>query len=196
MKVPKSEFTGHPWRIHEIAADFEVEDVWELPGRGAVGDFPRLVEVFASLDTEKSSSPAVRALFALRWKLGQIFGWDDEKTGLGGRSPTLRERLSQDLRDGPSGPETGLPFSSLYLTGDEWAAEIANQTMHGVVHIGYVPDSAGSYRALMTVLVKPNGFFGRAYMAAIRPFRHMLVYPALMRQVGSAWERARQPVPA
>lgn len=195
MTVPNSEFTGRPWRIHEIAGDFDVEDVWELPGRGGPGEFGRLVGAFAALDTDKSSSPAVRALFALRWKLGEMFGWDDEKTGLGARTPTLRERLPQDLRDGPSGPDSALPFSPLYLTDDEWAGEIANQTMHGVVHLGYVPGGPDNYRALMTVLVKPNGFFGRAYMAAIRPFRHLIVYPALMRQVGTAWERARESAP-
>lgn len=196
MKVPSSEFTGRPWRIHEIAADFEVEDVWELPGRGGPGDFPHLVDVIASIDTAKSGSLAVRGLFALRWKLGEIFGWDDGETGLGARAPTLRSRLPEDLREGPSGPETALPFSSLYLTDDEWAAEIANQTMHGVMHIACVPDEDGGFRALMTVLVKPNGFFGRAYMAAIRPFRHLIIYPALLREGAALWERARQRVPA
>ncbi|MEJ7569133.1 MAG: hypothetical protein WKF41_12805 [Gaiellaceae bacterium] len=37
-----------------------------------------------------------------------------------------------DLRDAPSGPDfDALPFTSLYLLDDEWAAEIANRTMHG-----------------------------------------------------------------
>jgi len=44
------------------------------------------------------------------------------------------------------------------------------------------PDEAGGYHGQMAVLVKPNGPFGNAYMAAIRPFRHLVVYPALMRQ--------------
>jgi hypothetical protein len=35
----------------------------------------------------------------------------------------------------------------------------------------------------MAVLVKPNGLIGEAYMAAIRPFRHLIVYPAMMRQI-------------
>jgi hypothetical protein len=195
MKVANNEFTGRPWRIHEVAGDFDVEDVWELPGRGGPGDFPRLVEMIAAIDTANSGSPAVRALFALRWKLGAIFGWDDEEDGLGGRTPTLRERLPQDLRDGPAGPQSAMPFTPLFLTDDEWAAEIANQTMHGVMHIGAVPDENGEFRALMTVLVKPNGLFGRAYMAAIRPFRHLLIYPALLREGGRLWEEARRAAP-
>ena len=36
--------------------------------------------------------------------------------------------------------------------------------------------------------MKPNGLFGTAYMAAIRPFRHLVVYPAVMREIGRAWE--------
>jgi Protein of unknown function (DUF2867) len=32
--------------------------------------------------------------------------------------------------------------------------------MHGVMHIGLVPDQTGGYRAQMAVLVKPNGLFG------------------------------------
>jgi hypothetical protein len=39
----------------------------------------------------------------------------------------------------------------------------------------------------MAVLVKPNGLLGTGYMAAIRPFRHLLVYPAAMRQLGRTW---------
>src|SRR3712207_6962224 len=35
----------------------------------------------------------------------------------------------------------------------------------------------------MAVLVKPNGLFGKAYMAAIKPFRYLIVYPALMRMI-------------
>jgi hypothetical protein len=37
------------------------------------------------------------------------------------------------------------------------------------------------------VLVRPNGLFGHAYMAAIRPFRHLVVYPPMLRMVESEW---------
>jgi hypothetical protein len=43
----------------------------------------------------------------------------------------------------------------------------------------------------MAVLVKPNGLLGNGYMAAIRPFRHLLVYPAMMR--GIERELTRRP---
>jgi hypothetical protein len=70
---------------------------------------------------------------------------------------------------------------------DEWAAEVANRTMHGVLHLGWVLDRGG-YRGQMAVLVKPNGLLGAAYMRAIRPFRHLIIYPAWRRRAvrGSA----------
>src|SRR6266487_6189377 len=100
-------------------------------------------------------------------------------------------RWPADLRKGPSGPVfDALPFTSLYLTDDEWAAEIANRTMHGVMHLGWVPDGTGGCRGQMAVYVKPNGLLGTVYMAAIRPFRHLIVYPPMLRQLGRDW-RAR-----
>jgi hypothetical protein len=99
--------------------------------------------------------------------------------------------LPDDLRHAPSGPKfDALPFASLYLLDDEWAAEIANRTVHGILHLGWVLDQAGAYRGQMAVLVKPNGLFGTAYMATIRPFRHLIVYPPMMRQIERTW-RAR-----
>jgi uncharacterized protein DUF2867 len=196
LRLPNTAHTERPWRIHELTRDFRVEDVWQLPGRGGADDFPRLVELIAAIDPGQGSSRAARALWALRWKVGGILGWDDEDSGVGARVSTLRDRLPADLRDAP-GPEfESLPFKSLYLIEDEFAAEIANRTMHGVMHIGRVSDGAGAYRAHITVLVKPNGLFGTAYMTAIRPARHLIVYPAMMREGRDLWERAGRSTPA
>jgi len=191
MKLPNAAHTSRPWRIHELTGDFRLEDVWALPTPGGPDDFPKLVEGIASGDPAQSPSRAARTLWSVRWKLGELLGWDEPGTGLGSRVPTLRDRLPMDLRDAPSGPEfDSLPFTSLYLLDDEWAAEVANETMHGVMHISWVPDGAGGHRGQMAVLVKPNGLFGGAYMAAIRPFRHWIVYPPMIRQIGREW-RAR-----
>lgn len=193
MTLPDTAHTSRPWRIHELTRDFRVEDVWELPTPGGRDDFQRLVDGFVAGDPGQGSSRASRALFALRAKLGQLFGWDDPATGVGARVPTLRDRMPADLRDAPAGPEvTALPFSSLYLLEDEWAAEAANRTMHGVVHLGWVPDENGGYRGQLAILVKPEGRLGRLYMAAIKPFRHLVVYPALLRQIERDWQAAPQ----
>jgi hypothetical protein len=148
MRLPNTAHTSRPWRIHDIAPDFRLEDVWELPGRGGPDDFPRVVQLAASFDPSQSSSRVARTLWAIRWKIGELLGWDDPDAGLGSRVPTLRDRLPADLREGTSGPAfDALPFTSLYLTDDEFAAEIANQTVHGVMHLGAVPDGTGGYRA-------------------------------------------------
>jgi len=197
MKLPNTAHTVRPWRIHELTRDFRLEDVWALPTPGGPDDFPRLVQVAASLDPSRISSRAVRSLFAIRWTLGRLLGWDGQGTGLGSRVPTLRDRLPQDLRDAPSGPDfDALPFTPLYLLKHEWATEIANRTMHGVMHLGWVPDGTGGYRGQMAVLVKPNGVLGTGYMAAIKPFRHLIVYPSAMRAFGREWRaRATDPTP-
>ena len=191
MRLPNSAHTSRPWRIHELTRDFRLEDVWALPTPGGPDDFPRLVQQFASADLSQSSSGAIRTLWVLRLKMGELLGWDAPEAGLGSRVPTLRDRLPADLRDAPSGPDfDALPATSLYLLEDEWAAEVANRTVHGVLHLGWVPDETGGHRGQMAVLVKPNGLLGTAYMAAIRPFRHLIVYPAMVRQIEREW-RAR-----
>jgi hypothetical protein len=184
LKLPDTAHTSRPWRIHELAPDFQLEDVWAMPTPGGVHHFPRLVQMTASLDPLRSPSRAVRTLFAIRFKVGDLFGWDERDPSL----PTLRDRLPDDLRCVPSGPESDVVHTtSLYLLDDEWALEIVNKTVHGVIHLGWVRDEAGGYRGQMAVLVKRNGLLGTAYMAAIAPFRHLLVYPPMMREVGRAW---------
>jgi Protein of unknown function (DUF2867) len=190
MRLSESAHRAQPWRIHALTADFRLEDVWGIPAPGGPDDFAAAVALFTSLDPGNSSSAAVRALFALRWKLGELFGWDGTDAGVGSRVQTLRDRLPADLRAAPAPEFEALPFRSLYLLADEWAAESANATMHGVLHLGFVSDGSGGHRAQMAVLVKPNGVLGRAYMTAIRPFRHLLVYPAMTRDLERSW-RAR-----
>ncbi|MEU9252829.1 DUF2867 domain-containing protein [Streptomyces sp. NPDC048270] len=194
MRLPSTAHTARPWRIHEIAGDFRLEDVWALPTPGGPDDLPRLVNQFAHGKGDPVPSAVGRALFALRWKLGALLRLDEPGSGVGGRVPTLRDRLPADLREGPRGPDLdAVPFTSVFQTHDEWAAETANRTVHGVLHIGWVPDGSGGYRGQMAVLVKPNGLLGAAYMAAIKPFRYLGVYPALIRGIGREWQSPTPP---
>ena len=185
MRLPNTAHTSRPWRIHELTQGFRLEDVWALPTPGGADDFGRLVHLLASSDPSRGSPRSVRMLWAIRWKIGELLRWDSADAGSG--AATLRDLLPVDLRD-HSGPDfAALPFSSLYLLDDEWAAEIANRTMRGVLHVGWVPDGTGGHRGQMAVLVKPNGLLGTAYMAAILPFRRLVVYPPLMREIGRKW---------
>lgn len=197
MRLPSSAHTARPWRIHELTPDFRLEDVWALPTPGGPDELPALVGQFAAGDPATRLPGVARLLWNLRLTIGGLLGWDDAKTGAGARVPSLRERLPADLRERPSGPVfDSLPFTSLYLLPDEFAAETANRTMHGVLHLGWVEDGYGGYRGQMAVLVKPNGLLGDAYMAAIRPFRYRIVYPATMRHIEQSWRSRGRPVSA
>ena len=188
MTVPNSEHKSRLWRIHELTQDFRLEDVWAVPVVGGPDDLPRLVQLLASYNPLEDSPLAARMLFAIRSKLGELLGWDGPNTGVGTRVPTLRDRLPADLRDAPLGPDFDtLPLTPLYLIDGEWAAESANKTVHGVLHIGWIPDGEGGFRAELAIYVKPNGLLGTAYLAAIRPFRHLIVYPQIMGELERRW---------
>ena len=120
-----------------------------------------------------------------------MLGLDDEDDGVGERVPSIKDRLPADLRDRTGPGFTGVPFDAVYLTQDEYVAEIANRTVHGLMHVGWVADDTveGGYRGQMAVLVKPNGVLGEAYLTFIKPFRYLLVYPALLRTIARGWAR-------
>ena len=60
--------------------------------------------------------------------------------------------------------------------------------MHGVLHLSWVDQGGGRYQGHMAVYVKPRGLFGKGYLAFIKPFRYLIVYPALMRKIERRWE--------
>lgn len=188
MRLPDEEHTDRSWRIHEIAPDFEVEDVWAFraPGAGA-DDFPVMMDALRTSGGLDNNTPLVRFLFAVRWKLGALFGWDKPDQGVDGRVETLCDRLPGDLRQHAAGTALpNIPFTMVYELDDECTIELANRTVHDLCHLGWVPARDGEYELRMVALVKPNGLFGRLYMLAIKPIRYLIVYPALTRQ----WERA------
>lgn len=190
-RLPITAHTTHPWRIHEIAPDFDVEDVWAFraPGAGP-DDFAAMLDAIRGAGGPGSSSPLTRALFALRWKLGAMFGWDKEESGRGSRVQSLRDRLPQELRETAEPDPPGSPFTSMYRLPREAASEIVNGTVHAVMHLGWVEGRDG-WELRMAVLVCPNGWFGRLYMALILPFRLFVVYPAMTRQWEGAWRATR-----
>ena len=166
-----------------------MEDVWALPVYGGLEDFQTLLQVMTSLDPAKGRSRAARALFSVRWRLGKWSGWDDAaaRRPIPGKTETsLTDRLPEDLRGTVAGMRFR-PVTPLYRTDVEWAAELSNQTVHAVMLLAWVAQGEGRYQGQMAVYVKPRGRLGNGYMALIAPFRHWIVYPALMRQIERAW---------
>jgi hypothetical protein len=151
-----------------------------------------LLEIMAALDGARAESRLTRALFRVRHQLGAWLGWDDAARRLpvpGCTETTLSQRLPAGLRGSATGPGlSATSFTPLYRTGEEWAAELSNGTVHAVLHLAWAGQGEGRYRGQMGVYVKPRGRAGAAYMTLIGPFRHLIVYPALMRQIGRAWQ--------
>lgn len=198
MRLPNAQHEAGPWRIRAIVTDFTLEDYWALPASGRADEFPLLLEEMADSDPASADSLPTRCLWRLRDGIGRLFDLGRisvPAAGKGGAPPipgttetSLTERLPDDLRGTADGVRfSSLPFVPLYRTDDEFAAEVSNETVHAVMHLAWADQGAGRHQARMAVYVKPRGTFGRAYMAAIKPFRLWIVYPALMRQVERTW---------
>lgn len=192
MKIPNSEHESRPWRIREIARDFTLEDVWALPTPGDPEDFETLIQLGTSFDPAKTKSRPTRALWSARDRLGDWFGLGRISVPVenGQNESSLAGRLPDDLRNTADDLHfDSLPFTPLYRTNDEFAAEISNSTMDGVMHLAWVAQAEGRYQAQMAVYVRPHGLFGKGYMALIKPFRYWIVYPALTREIEGAWRK-------
>jgi len=203
-RLPNAAHESRPWRIRDIAPDFTLEDVWALPVHGGAEDFQTLLENTVSFDPAKVESIPTRVLWGLRDRLGSWFGLGrisapidrggDAAAGRlaipGTNETSLTDRLPDDLRNTAADLDfDSLPFAPLYRTDVEFAAELSNQTVHGVMHLAWVDQGEGRYQGQMAVYIKPRGPFGKGYMALIKPIRHWVVYPALMRQIERTWNR-------
>jgi Protein of unknown function (DUF2867) len=198
MRVPNEVQLAQPWRIHPVVADFTLEDVWTSPGiSGGQEDFGSVIEMAARFDPAKADSAPTRVLWGVRDRLGEWFDLgristtasrDNRLPIPGTREFSLADRLPDDLRGSANDVHFDhLPFVPLYRTENEFAAEVSNQTVHGVAHLAWVDRNGGTYQAQMAVYVKPRGRFGQAYMAFIKPFRYCIVYPAIERQAARGW---------
>jgi hypothetical protein len=202
MRLPNAAHESHSWRIRSIAPDFTLEDVWALPAHGGAEDFPALLELMVSLDPGNGGSLPTRVLWLVRDRLGEWFDLgrisdpiDNGRADGAGALPipgtsetSLTDRLPDDLRDTAADVDFGsTPFTPLYRTDDEFAAELSNRTVHAVMHLAWVDRGEGRYQGQMAVYVKPRGPLGQGYMAVIKPFRYLIVYPALMAQIERRW---------
>ena len=150
---------------------------------------PRTGAGFAAGDPSRGPWLA-RALWTIRWKVGELLGWDEAETGLGGRVPTLRQRLPEDLLDAPGPDFDTLPFTSLYLIEDEFAAEIANRTMHGIMHLSSVLTGPAVTAARWPSSSNQTDSSGPCTWPQSDPSGYLIVYPAAMRQIEREWTRS------
>ena len=189
LRVTPTEFQRINLRCHALLADVPLHDVWAIPVEGG-GPGRTIRDAYEILfGRQRPRAPlAVRALFTLRWSLGRIFGWDDERHDSQTSSYVHRlsdaDRLQSAVRPGT---RTG-PFRVLYAFANEAVAEIRNATVHGFMGLALVPRQGG-YTIYMAVYVKPVSRLTPFYMALIEPFRRFIVYPALCRGAQRTWSR-------
>src|SRR5215510_1123592 len=126
---------------------------------------------------------------ALGWRrrrIGALFGWDHERPAWNAES--YANRLSPADRAqslvAPGTPDGS--FRLLYRFEDEQLSELRNATVQAFASLS-IRQTSGGYLAYLGVFVKPVHRFTRLYMAAIAPFRRMVVYPASIRNVQRAW---------
>jgi hypothetical protein len=198
MRLPIEEHLKHDWLVTSLAPDFELLDVWRYPVEieDAIA-LDRFMDFMQVSQGELVSGHGVAgALFKLRAQLGRLFGWDEDERHP--RSPlpipgctetSLRARfldmdqLPQDL------VQSSLSFKPVYRRDNEALLEISNNTVHAMMHLGRVAISDSHWSPQLGVYVKPRGRLGRFYMSLISPFRHYIVYPAMMRAAQKGWPR-------
>jgi hypothetical protein len=78
-----------------------------------------------------------------------------------------------------------------YREADEQLFRIANRTVTAFLHV-----SLADRRPRLAVYVRPNGWFGHAYMGLIEPFRRWVVYPALLAAGARAASRLNRDPPS
>jgi hypothetical protein len=203
VQADPSEFRALDLRVHALLADVPLHDVFcvELPGGGpgrTLADLPDLVPG-AGASPGAELPLAARLLFVLRGWLGRLFGWDAGRHAAPAESfegrllPEDRERSLE-----PSGAARGA-FRTLYRFDRESLLEVRNATVHAFLASALEPRTesdadtdTGGYQLFLAIYVRPVSRWTAAYMALIDPFRHWIVYPALIRRIERAWELSLQ----
>ena len=186
MRIDPAEFRACPLRVHAVLHDVPLEDVWAIRLRG--GGAGRTVEdVRAVFSAGVEAAPRmVKGLFVLRWRIGALLGWDRQRPAW--KTESYMNRLSAaDRAQSTAAP--GTPdgrFSLLYRFENEQLSELRNATVHAFLSLSIRPTPDG-YLVYLAVYVQPVHRLTRLYMMAIAPFRRLIVYPAIIRNVQRAW---------
>ena len=196
MRATPKEFERIDLRAHSLLADVPLHDVWvvELPGGGPGRS---IVDLRALLSVENltAANSAVGFLFGLRAWLGRAFGWDREPSRATRES--FLSRLSAADREcslvAPGAPDG--PFRVLFVSPREAISEIQNSTVHAFSVFALV-ECASGYRLYWGIYVRPVGRITSWYMRLIDPFRRLIIYPAVLRTIRTAWARGVPEAPA
>jgi hypothetical protein len=182
------------FRAETLLSDFELLDRWRVDIEGAPDEFHRFCQLFVD-NGFHSDSRFSEALFALRFRLGKTFGWDEgEPLPIPGCSETsVAARLDDNdrARNVPLTLPTDRTFEGniIYCFDDEALFEISNKTIHALINLRWVDAAAPGRKTVeMAIYIKKRGRMSGFYMALIKPFRHSIVYPALLGRLKRKWD--------
>ena len=183
MRLSPESFRQLPLYTHTFLSDVPLHDVWAIPLPNARPDLT-LRQVMALMQTTqpRQVNPIVRTLFGLRWFLGRLFGWD-KKTGKTAtlsyidRLPPAERARSLEV----PGRQNGL-FRVVYTFENESLGEIINGTVHAFSLLTLQPAERG-HTLYWAIYVKKINRLTPFYMALIDPFRRLLVYPAITKNI-------------
>ena len=204
--LDKKKHYDYSWKVHEIAKDFKLLDVWEFPiladkSKGQnLALFLKIVQDKQKYDLKNGvSSRLLMAgfLVVLRNIMGKIFSIDKDVNTLpipGCKETSLRERLSREDQEKNlaeqeiKGNEQKRGFRVVYLYENECLWELSNNTVHALMHLGWVHKYDNYFTAQLAVYAKTRGWWGYLYMKLIMPFRRHIIYPVMMNYVKTKWE--------
>jgi hypothetical protein len=189
VRVTPGEYERIDLRAHSLLADVPLHDLWLVELSGG-GPGRTIVDLRALLSVESitAANDAVRFLFGLRAWLGRLFGWDREPPQAPRESFLQRLSAAERARSlvVPGTPEG--PFRVLFVSPREAISEIQNPTVHAFSVFALVERSSG-YLLYWGIYVRPVGRITSWYMRLIDPFRRVIIYPAALRHIRTAWAR-------
>lgn len=198
--INKKDQYEREWKVNEITQDFKLWDLWEFPIKADNSkneNFQVFEEVYwKGIKKLMTSRTFAGFLFSLRNTLSYIFPFDKNVDVLpipGCRETSVKYRMNpEDLKRSreiesfrEKYPE--IIFNPVYLFENESLYEISNNTVHALLHFGWIEKDNGSYTATMGTYTKTRGIFGRSYLKAIEPFRHLIVYPTMINMIKTEW---------
>ena len=188
-QISREEFERLPLRVHAFLAGVPLHDAWAVDLPRPRGGITLAEFIRHAGNLFQRPEPAVRTLLSIRLFIGGLFDWDRETTG--SFSESFAQRLTDEDRTRslvPAGTPDG-HFSIVYRFENEQLDEVVNRTVHaGALSALFEADA--TYRFYFAVYVREVGPFTPLYMAAIDPFRRLVVYPALLGELRARWARA------
>jgi|SRR5215469_3407040 len=187
-QIAIEEFERLPLRVHRFLAGVPLHDVWavDLPRTRPGITLDEFLRAGRALD--RRLPPVVRMLLSIRFAVGRLLGLDREPSATRWE-PFARRLTTADCSQSLAPPGTceGF-FRVVYRFENEQLVEVVNRTAHAAA-LSALMELPNAYRFYFAVYVRKVGRFTPVYMALIDPFRKLIVYPSLLRNVRANWNR-------